>query len=144
MIDPLSYFLFQTVPHDWYNKDCGMCYPVCGMMHINKSLLLIGKSSPSSGGSRIPLILSQWSYNYRQNVLSASLNKTLSSFLMHNLLPQCKVFSNMASKVAPRLPPSPIMCTCQQSTKYNLDMLYMHTKYSIQWDSKILCVCLYI
>ena len=36
MVDPLSYFSFQPVVHDWWcNKDRGMmCYPVCGMMHI--------------------------------------------------------------------------------------------------------------
>ena len=28
------YFSFQPVPHDWCNK--GMCYPVCGMMHIKE------------------------------------------------------------------------------------------------------------
>ena len=26
------------------NKGCGICYPVCGMVHIKYSLLLIGKS----------------------------------------------------------------------------------------------------
>ena len=46
-IDPpwwtqLSYFSSQPVLHDWCIKGCGMCYPVCGMMHIKKSLLLIG------------------------------------------------------------------------------------------------------
>ena len=30
MVDPLSYFSFQPVFHDWCNKGCGMCYPVCG------------------------------------------------------------------------------------------------------------------
>ena len=30
--DPLSYFPFQPVLHDWCNKGCGMCYPVCGML----------------------------------------------------------------------------------------------------------------
>ena len=34
MVDPLSYFSFQPVPHDWCNKGHGMCYPVCGMVHI--------------------------------------------------------------------------------------------------------------
>ena len=29
MVDPLSYFLFQPVLHDWCHKGCGMCYPVC-------------------------------------------------------------------------------------------------------------------
>ena len=35
MVNPLSYFSFQPVLHDWYNKGRGMYYPVCGMMHIN-------------------------------------------------------------------------------------------------------------
>ena len=46
MVNPLSCFLFQPVLHDWCNKGCGMCYPVCGMVHIKEPLLLIGKSSP--------------------------------------------------------------------------------------------------
>ena len=58
MVDPLSCFSFQPVLHDWCNKGC-MCYPVCGMMHIKESLLLIGNSSPY-GGSRFPLSLSKW------------------------------------------------------------------------------------
>ena len=41
------------------NKGRGMCNPVCGMMHINEPLLLIGKSSPC-GGSGFPLSLSVW------------------------------------------------------------------------------------
>ena len=28
MVDPLSYFSFQPVLHDQYNKGCGICYPV--------------------------------------------------------------------------------------------------------------------
>ena len=43
------------------NKGRGMCYPVCGMMHIKEPLLLIGKSSPC-GGSGFPLSLSEWSF----------------------------------------------------------------------------------
>ena len=41
----LSYFSFQPVLHNWCNKGRGMCYPVCGMVHIKEPLLLIGKSS---------------------------------------------------------------------------------------------------
>ena len=59
-VDPLSYFSFQPVPHDWCNKGRGMCYPVCGMVHIKEPLLLIGKSS-LCGGSGFPLSLSEWS-----------------------------------------------------------------------------------
>ena len=57
----LSYFSFRPVLHDWCNKGRGMCYPVCGMMHIKESLLLIGKSS-LCGGSGFPLSLSEWSF----------------------------------------------------------------------------------
>ena len=43
-VDPLGYFSFQPVLHDWCNKGRGMYYPVCGMMHIIEPLLLIEKS----------------------------------------------------------------------------------------------------
>ena len=52
-VDPLP-FSFQPVLHDWCN--CGMCCPVCGMVHIKEPLLLIGKSSPC-GSSRFPLTI---------------------------------------------------------------------------------------
>ena len=50
----MSHFSFQPVLHNWCNKGRGMCYPVCGMVHIKEPLLLIGKSSPC-GGSGFPL-----------------------------------------------------------------------------------------
>ena len=56
-VDPLSYFSFQPVLHDWCNKGRGMCYPVCGMVHIKEPLLLIDKSS-LCGGSGFPFSLS--------------------------------------------------------------------------------------
>ena len=59
-VDPLSYFSFQPVLHDWCNKGRGMCYPVCGMVHIKDPLLLIDKSS-LCGGSGFPFSLSEWS-----------------------------------------------------------------------------------
>ena len=52
---------FQPVLHNWCNKGCGMCYPVCGMVHIKEPLLLIGKSSPC-GCIRLHLSLSEWSF----------------------------------------------------------------------------------
>ena len=58
--DPLSYFSFQPVLHDWCNKGCGMCYPVCGMVHIKEPLLLIDNSS-LCGDSGFPFSLSEWS-----------------------------------------------------------------------------------
>ena len=62
VVNLLSYFLIQPVLHDWCNKGRGMCYPVCGMMHIKEHLLLIGKSS-LCGGSRFPLLPSEESFN---------------------------------------------------------------------------------
>ena len=59
-VDPLSYFSFQPVLHDWCNKGRGMYYPVCGMVHIKEPLMLIDKSS-LCGGSGFPFSLSEWS-----------------------------------------------------------------------------------
>ena len=59
-VDPLSYFSFQPVLHDWCNKGLGMCYHVCGMVHIKEPLLLIDKSS-LCGDSGFPFSLSEWS-----------------------------------------------------------------------------------
>ena len=53
-VDPLSYFSFQPVLHDWCNKGHGMYYPVCVVMHIKEPMLLIAKSS-LCGGSGFPL-----------------------------------------------------------------------------------------
>ena len=58
MLDPLSYFSFKLVLHDWCNKGRGMFYPVCGMVHTKEPLLLIGKSG-TCGGSGFPLSLSE-------------------------------------------------------------------------------------
>ena len=55
---PLRYFSFQPVLHDWCNKGRGMCYLVCGMVHIKESFLLIGRSS-LCGGSGFPFSLSE-------------------------------------------------------------------------------------
>ena len=59
-VDPLSYFSFQPVLHNWCNKGRGMCYSVSGMVHIEELLLLIDKSS-LCGGSGFPLSLSELS-----------------------------------------------------------------------------------
>ena len=48
-VDPLSYFSFQPVLHDWCNKGRGMCYPVCGMVHIKEPLLVIGNYVAAAG-----------------------------------------------------------------------------------------------
>ena len=55
---PIKLFSCQPVLHNWGSKGYGMCYPVCGMVHIKEPLLLIRKSSPCSGGSGFHL--SEW------------------------------------------------------------------------------------
>ena len=69
----IKYFSFQPVLHDWCNKGSGMCYPVCGMVHLKEPLLLIDKCS-LCGGSGFPFSLSEWSLT-----ICASLNKTFLS-----------------------------------------------------------------
>ena len=64
MGDPLSYFSFQPVLRDWCNKGRGICYPVCGMIHIKEPLLLIEKSS-LCGGSGFLLSLFVWFFTIR-------------------------------------------------------------------------------
>ena len=66
-VNPLSYFSFPPVLHDWCNKGRGMCYPVCGMVHIKEPLLLIGKSS-LCGGSGFPFSLSEWYITIYQTI----------------------------------------------------------------------------
>ena len=97
MVNPLSYFSFQPVLHDWCNKGYDMCYPVCGMVQLKEPLLLIGKSSPC-GNSRFPLSLSEWSlsicpmpYKCKWNMLSASLNKIFPSFLLSVITPHANM-----------------------------------------------------
>ena len=52
-------FSFQIVHHNCYNEDCGMCYPVCGMVHIKESLLLIRNGSPCGCRFGFPLSKSE-------------------------------------------------------------------------------------
>ena len=62
---PIELFLVPASAPRWCNKGCGMCYPVCGMVHIKEPLLLIGKSS-LCGGSRFPFSLSEWSLTIKK------------------------------------------------------------------------------
>ena len=52
MLHILSYFSFQPM---FLNKGRGMCYPVCGVVHITDPLLLNEKRSSSSGICQFPL-----------------------------------------------------------------------------------------
>ena len=81
MVDPLGYFSFQPVLHDWCAKGRDLYYHLCGITHLKETLLLIGKSNPY-GCSGFPLSLSEWSftilcltpYNRKQHVMSESLD----------------------------------------------------------------------
>ena len=74
-----SYFSFQPVHHDWFNNGCGMCYPVCGLVHIKEPYVAAaGFLSRYLCGS-LPYVRRHITVN--KNVLSASLNKTFPSFL---------------------------------------------------------------
>ena len=57
---PIELFLVPASAPRWCNIGRGMCYPVCGMVHIKEPLMLIGKSS-LCGGSGVPFSLSEWS-----------------------------------------------------------------------------------
>ena len=41
--EPIELFLIPASAPRLVYKGCGMCYPLCGMMHIKEPLLLIGK-----------------------------------------------------------------------------------------------------
>ena len=81
----MSYYFFQPVLDNWFNKGCGMYRHVSTdmMVHIKDFMLLIEKSCPCSGSSGFPLMLYEWPftscpmlYNRKYNVLSAVFNKT--------------------------------------------------------------------
>ena len=56
MVDPLSYFSFQPVLHNWCNKRL-CCYPVCGNDAYKRTLAANWKGWPM-----FPLSLSEWSF----------------------------------------------------------------------------------
>ena len=62
MVDILGFFSFQLMVRDWCNKGSGMCCYVHRLVHIKDPLLLIGNSSPCSGGNRFLLVLYKWSF----------------------------------------------------------------------------------
>ena len=102
MVNPLSYFPFQPVFHDWCNKGYGMCYPV----HIKDPLLLIRKNCPCSNVVAVVgfLLLYEWSFTIYANcniispyynVLSSLLKKPISflaSFFLFSFISLCLLF----------------------------------------------------
>ena len=84
---PIELFLIPA----WCNKGHGMCYPVSGMVHIKKTLLLIGVVHVAAAGLLSRYLNRPLPYVRRhitkQNVWSVSLNKTflLPSFMCYGL-----------------------------------------------------------
>ena len=58
--EPIQLFLGSAGAPRLVYKGRGMCYPVCVMVHIKKTLMLIGNCS-LCGGSGFPFSLSEWS-----------------------------------------------------------------------------------
>ena len=83
MVDPVSYFSFQPVLHDWCNKGTGMCYPVCGVVHIKDPLLLITNNSPCSGDSRFLYLLYEWSFTICQIPYNCIKNCSVHHYIKH-------------------------------------------------------------
>ena len=87
MVDPLSYFSFQPVLHDWCNTGCGMCYPVCGMVHLKEPLLLTRKSGFPLSLSECFFTIFPMPYNHKfKNVFSASFPSFLPSLKGFNYM----------------------------------------------------------
>ena len=146
-VDPLNYFSFQPVLHDWCNKGHGMCYPVCGMMHIKEPLLLIsqcdGSGFPLSFYLSGPLPYARHHITVN-NMLSASLNKTFPSFLPYGVRHMTKDHSD--SERGNPLPPLHVLfsltsimgsfiCTIPHTQKHILWLL-LHQSWSTGWNKK--------
>ena len=144
MVDPLSYFSFKPVLQDWCTKGCGICYPVYGMVHIKEPLLLIGKNIPCCD-SRFPLLLSEWSfiicptsYNRKYNVLSASLNKTFSSFFITPIVEHWLGKYVEARLLALRTIMTPLALLTEMKC-WRVDQWYNHTGCAcLVWDWSLL------
>ena len=74
VISRTSLFIFslQPVLHDWCNKGSGVCYPVCGMMHIKEPLLLIGKCSPCDHLLLISCLVTFYFFGYSRLGLAST------------------------------------------------------------------------
>ena len=128
-VDPLSYFSLQPVLHDWCNKGCGMCYPVCGMVHIKELLLLIRKSSLC--------FLSHYQngpkpYVWRHITVNknASLNETFPSFLPEKLKLTTFDFIRLVSVAAVV---DPITHLCGTDTAWVLTGKLVRTAGRVGW-----------
>ena len=57
MVDPVSYFSFKPVLHNWCNKGCGICFPVFGMEHMKDTLLLFKRVAHVAAAGFLPRYL---------------------------------------------------------------------------------------
>ena len=72
MVDPSSYILFQPMLHSWCNESNDMYYPVCEMVRITDSLLLIESVAHVVTLIGHPLPYVHCCITINKNVLSAS------------------------------------------------------------------------
>ena len=104
---------FQPLIHDWFNKGRGMCYHVYGMV-------LIGKNSPVSGGSGVPLLLSEWSFTICPTPYNRKKNLVL-SVLLKKIIPSSVKNASSASLI--RTLPS---CLCSRTDHHRLVQFQFH------------------
>ena len=109
-VDPLSYFSFQPVLHDWCNKGRGKFYPVCGMMHIKEPLLLIGESSPC-GGSGFPSRSPSGPLHFIYGYMASDIWLRTSEIARGNPLPPHRLLLSINSKGS-------FTCTILQTGKH--------------------------
>ena len=84
-MDPLSYSRSSQCPTTSATKDVVCAILSFGMVYIKQTFLLIGKSSPCSGGSGFPLSLSDYSftiicptpYNRIYNITATSITTSI-------------------------------------------------------------------
>ena len=92
MVDPLSYFPFQPVLHNWYNKGCGMCNP--RKVHF-RNPMLIRKEGRKEGNVLFNEALNTfylWLYGVRHMVKNHSVSER------GNLLPPHRLLFPISSK----------------------------------------------
>ena len=137
MVDSLSFFLFHPVFHNWCNKDHGMYYPVCGMVHIKEPLLLIGKSSRCSGGSRFPHSLFEWSFTIcplNSLKINCANNKREREMFYLTTHSTHFIYGYMASDIWLKT----ILIVRKETRCYHIDYCYRYTSYSFLLAARVL------
>ena len=86
MVDPLSYFSFQPVLHDWCTKGSGMSCLWDGCSSERVTRVVEVRFLCHNVNGPLPCLTP---YNHKYNVLSVSLNNTFPFLSSHVLLFNC-------------------------------------------------------